>query len=331
MNTANTTTLKKPSGVAVAPNGHLFVADDAHNRVLSWSSASGFSNRQAPDITIKGLHAPESVAVDSSSNLYVADRVDLTIGQRDTADDCTSPSITNFCSPRGLTFVDNKLYVADEFHHRIVIFNDPLNTDTTADLIIGQWGCGMARSSAQFCVPVGVAVDGSGNLYVVEHGNYRLTLSKAPLSNGMTASCVFGQSSFTAGPTDAQYNHLQQQAAPTARGPYWVPLDVVLDSAGNLFVSDTYNNRILVYLNPLDCDAADVGIAMAAMTADYVFGQSGAFDSTPAIKVDAAPIARFGQWVWPSMRRATYTWQTIRTTVCSHSTHLPHRPTIHWV
>src|SRR5690348_502073 len=38
-----------PAGVAVAPDGRLYVADTDNHRVLSWPSAAAFTNGQAAD------------------------------------------------------------------------------------------------------------------------------------------------------------------------------------------------------------------------------------------------------------------------------------------
>ena len=73
------------------------------------------------------------------------------------------------------------LYVADEGNSRVLEYNTPLSTDTTADLVFGQGGSftsavinsgGVSASSLYY--PTGVAVDAGGNLYVADYGNHRV-------------------------------------------------------------------------------------------------------------------------------------------------------------
>ena len=71
------------------------------------------------------------------------------------------------------------VYVADGNNGRVLEYNTPLTTDTNADSVFGT--CGSFGSSA--CTglsanslndPTGVAVDSSGNLYVVDNQNNRV-------------------------------------------------------------------------------------------------------------------------------------------------------------
>src|SRR5262249_23142175 len=77
---SNNNQLHGPAGVAIAPDGRLYVADYENHRVLSWPSAAGFTSGQAAEFSIGGLgngrnnlDHPESVAVDSHGNLFIAD------------------------------------------------------------------------------------------------------------------------------------------------------------------------------------------------------------------------------------------------------------------
>jgi sugar lactone lactonase YvrE len=60
------------------------------------------------------------------------------------------------------------LYISDNKNHQVVEFN-------TSGTIVGTWGS-LGTGSGQFTEPVGIAVDGSGNIYVVDNnlGNSRV-------------------------------------------------------------------------------------------------------------------------------------------------------------
>ena len=84
-------------------------------------------------------------------------------------------------------------------------------------------------TSAQLASPLGVAVDSAGNLYIADTDNHRIR----KVSNGViTTVAGNGTAGFSGdnGPaTSAQLNY---------------PAGVAVDSAGNLYIADTDNNRI---------------------------------------------------------------------------------------
>jgi len=94
---------------------------------------------------------------------------------------------------------------ADTFNSRVLIYNAPLSTDASASVALGQaaltdrGGNQGGEGAATMAQPQGVAVDSSGNLYVADWGNCRVTEYVPPFTTGMSASLVLGQSSFTSG------------------------------------------------------------------------------------------------------------------------------------
>ncbi len=141
---------------------------------------------------------------------------------------------------------DGSLYVFDAFNSRVLRYVDPFNSPTTADVVWGQpdfnsRNCG-ATSSA-FCfhwngnnvANAGVAIDGVGNLWVADMGNNRV-LRFAPGSS--TANLVLGQSSFTSSSSGTGLNQM------------WAPSAVRVNAAGQVYVADENNGRILRFTNP---------------------------------------------------------------------------------
>jgi sugar lactone lactonase YvrE len=274
-----------PSGVAIAPGGRLYVAVYQHNQVYSYPDAAAVDAGATPDLTFGGsnvadpdanrcnnvavsaviLCGPESVAVDSAGNLYVADtynhRVMVFLNPDSDADPTTAdvvlgqPDMTGFninydsnpadgivegfYFPRGLALDPNdNLYVVDEFNHRLLKFNQPLTTDSLPDVVLGQddldelvggFDSGQSANN-RFNLPLGVAVDASGNVYATDFNNNRVLRFDAPLTNGATAAQVY---SGLSGPHDAAVDH-----------------------DGNLYVADTKNLRVLVFAAPLSGDTA---------------------------------------------------------------------------
>ena len=164
--------------------------------------------------------------------------------------------------------VDSKdnLYVSDRYNYRVLEYNAPVANDTTADTVFGQLGS-MATNvlnkgglSADSLGPlVGIGIDSQDNLYVADDQNNRVLVYYTPLSSDTTADFVFGQfGSFT--------SSVANNGGISASSIY-APRDIVADSAGNVYIAETGNERTLEYDNPFNTD--DI--------ADRVFGQGGSF------------------------------------------------------
>jgi hypothetical protein len=158
--------------------------------------------------------------------------------------------------------VDNNgnLYVPDWENSRILRYNSPFTTDTIADAVWGQddfsgiecnKGDGIGHpTSSNFCFPspwghgsvVGVAIDGSGNLWVTDNQNNRVL--RFPYNDetskpSLVADLVLGQPDFGSW----QYGSGVDQM--------WAPASVLVDSSGSVYVADSYNNRVLIFDPPI--------------------------------------------------------------------------------
>ncbi len=168
--------------------------------------------------------------------------------------------------------VPNRLYAADAGNHRVLGWHsiDALKNGSPADLVIGQpdflsWGsqCNNAAvTGATLCFPAAVAVDSSGNLYVVDQGNNRVLEYNSPFTTDTQPDLVFGQAgSFTSTACN--------KGGTISAATLCNPTGVAVDSAGDVYISDSANSRTLEYDLPLATD----------VVADRVFGQSGSFST----------------------------------------------------
>ncbi len=120
--------------------------------------------------------------------------------------------------------------------------------DTTADLVIGQTSFHI--NSFKMTNDIGLwspsqsAFDRLGNLYVADSENNRIMVFTSPLSTGMQASHVIGQPNFNTSSTNLS----------SLRTFLHNPTDIAFDVQGNMFVVDMFNNRVLVYDDPLTHD-----------------------------------------------------------------------------
>src|SRR5438132_50010 len=88
-------------------------------------------------------------------------------------------------------------------------------------------------------VPTNVVFDSAGNLWVSDELNSRVLEFELPFSTGMSAASVIGQANFSS------------SSRATTQSGLNAPSGEAFDSAGNLWVADLGNNRVLEYLAPL--------------------------------------------------------------------------------
>ena len=146
------------------------------------------------------------------------------------------------------------LYVADTYNNRILGYSDvrKIATGAKADIVIGQPDFQQtqvnypandpnAPNASGLSIPIGLAVDPQGNLYVADTGNSRVLRFPAPFANYTPgtpeqADLVLGQAGFTgARITDATNR--------TMASPY----GLAFAYAGGLMVSDIALNRVLYF------------------------------------------------------------------------------------
>jgi sugar lactone lactonase YvrE/outer membrane lipoprotein-sorting protein len=246
--------LDSPWGIAVDSAGNLYIADKGKHQIrkvtpegiismVAGSDTKGFSGDGGP-ATAARMYRPEGVAVDSKGNLYIADTGNNRIrkltpegiistvagnGISGYSGDGGPATAAQLSSPYGLA-VDSKgnLYIADFADHRIRKVNTAGIISTIAgNGTRGNSGDGGTATAAQLTNPRGVAVDSAGNLHITGTNQIRKVTVAGIISTvagGGTGDLSDGGSATTA--------KLSQ------------PNGVAVDSADNLYIADTGNNRI---------------------------------------------------------------------------------------
>lgn len=191
--------LYNPIGVAAGPNGNVFIADTANQRIrrvdpegiistFAGNGSSGFSG-DGGQATEAMLNSPSYVAVSPDGSLYISDRVNSRIryvgpggiistvagnGVRGFSGDGGPATEAQLNYPMGIAVgPDGSIYIADQYNHRIRrVSPDGIISTVAGNGIRGYFGDGGQATEAQLFTPSNVAADPDGNLLIVDYGNY---------------------------------------------------------------------------------------------------------------------------------------------------------------
>ena len=290
--------LCQPDGVTLDGAGDVFVADSSNNRVLEYPTPQSIppvaslvlgqmdlAHNGVNNPTAAALQLPQGVAIDSSAtpnHLYVAD------------------SVNN----RVLGWANAAGFTNDQPADIVIGQPDPLSVNCNDGLAVGDSN-GLGADS--LCNPADVAVDGAGNLYVADAGDHRVLEYATPFSAGspfgLSASLVFGQNgSFIS-------NQCNFGTATISASSMCFPEGVAVDASADLYVSDTDNDRVLEFNQPLA--APNMLTGAGDTVADSVFGQGGLFSSAGSA---TAPVSM------PTRYAIRAAWQPIPPATCSSPT-----------
>jgi sugar lactone lactonase YvrE len=202
---APSASLNSPVGVVVDNNGNLYIADYENYRVRKVAADSGVITTIAGNgtagysgdggvATSAALRSPYGVAVDVSGNVYIADgdnyrirKVAADSGVITTVAGNGSPGYTGDGGPATIASlepsriaVDNNfnLYIADADNNviRCIAADTGVIMTLAGNGSTGYSGDSGPATNATLNAPYGMALDGSGSLYIADSYNDRVRI-----------------------------------------------------------------------------------------------------------------------------------------------------------
>ena len=237
----DTARLNGPWGIAVAPDGSVYVTENRGYRLVKLN-ASGAQQWAAGEAGVFGDDSahlgnwwagPEgNLAVDAAGRIYVPDTGNQRIqifnpdGTYHTYFGSYGTGNYQFDCPAGVAIspVNGYIFVVDRCNQRVQVYD----SNRVWKARLGQTGQ-TGSDNSHFNWPWGVAVDTSGNVYVADTDNYRV--QKCVLvGTGGTCSTFAG----VTGEWGNDHAHLQPHA-------------VAVDGLGRVYVADKWENRVQVF------------------------------------------------------------------------------------
>lgn len=277
-----------PTGIAGDSSGNLYVADSLNQRIRKINSSGSVSTvagnggfSYSGDGGAAGaaqLYAPLAVAVDATGNIYVADTGNNVVrkigvngaiaafagtGAAGNGGDGGAAISAQLNAPSGVAAdAAGNVYISDTGNARVrKVASNGTITAVAGSGTPGFGGDGGTATSAQLSLPMGLAVDAAGNLFIADFTNNRVR----KVSAGGTITTVAGNGS----------SGYSGDSGPAVNARLSTPQGVAVDAAGNLYIADT-GNHVIRQVGPSGLIGTTVGVA-------GVPGSSG--DSGPATQV----------------------------------------------
>jgi len=270
---ATAASLARPLALTVDVSGNVYFSSGARVRRVGTARATPFGlfpgviNTVAGGGTATGDGGPATaaglsssiygLAVDSSGSLYISDTLNHRIrkvtpdgtiatiagtGAGATNGDGGPATAAAIQQPYGLAFdAAGNLYFADYAANRVRKISPDGTISTFAGTgTAGESGDGGQATQAKISGPWGLAIDAAGSVYIADYNGDTLRVVTA---DGIIHTIASGN------PVDLSpisYGSFGGDGGPAIGAHYCYIANVALDGSGNIYLLDTYNERIRV-------------------------------------------------------------------------------------
>jgi sugar lactone lactonase YvrE len=300
---AITANLKSPTTVALDASGNIYIADSENHRIrkvdvlakvittVAGTGAAGFTG-DGMIATKSKLFSPSGVILDVLGNIYISDcgndrirRVDVvtkiittvagTISGRNA--DGINATLAQLSCPSSLVFdASGNMFFADVINSKIKRVDAMTKKITTVVGTgeIGNYGNGVAATTAQLNLPQGLSLDASGNMYIADTSNnlIRRVDAKTKIITTIAGTGVAGFNGDNIRATKAKFNF---------------PTGITVDAEGNIFIADRFNS-IVRRIDPVTLNVTThAGTASSPGYVDNVMATSAKMIGPAGVTVDA--------------------------------------------
>ena len=256
--------LINPNGLALDDKSQLYISDIGSNAVfkldrqggltvIAGTGEAGYSGDGGPAVRAQ-LHAPHDLTFDGEGRLLIADTYNHRIRRIDhngiittvagnglapnTGYGSAAPKDT-LNNPQGLA-VDRagNILIADTYNRVVRLLDASGKMTVIAGSAAGLTGDGGPANEAQLNLPMAVAIAPDGSIYVSDAANSRVRRITA--DGKILTMAGFGGGDGLGGAGFAG------DGGPAGKAKLFSPADVKVDTADNLYISDSGNNRIRV-------------------------------------------------------------------------------------
>jgi len=256
---ATAATLYNPRGIVIDGSGNIYFSDYGNNRIRKINAAgiittfagTGFAaaDGDGGPAVAAALNYPWGLALDAAGNLYIADQINCRIRKVN-----TSGIISTICGT-GIAFYNSdgipatdawlqypygvavdpagNIYIADEGNNRIRKINTSGIISTVAgSAVYGFTGDGGPSTLAKLFLPMAVAADNAGNVYISDANNRRIRMIDASGNiSTIVGNGTAGYSGDGGAPTLAEINQ---------------PTGIAIDADGKVYIADNNNSRVRI-------------------------------------------------------------------------------------
>ncbi|HFD40508.1 MAG TPA: hypothetical protein ENJ31_11760, partial [Anaerolineae bacterium] len=273
-----------PRGIAIGPEGNVYVVDSDNHRIEVFDAEGNFLRTWGSQCNLaEGIgctapggagqfQEPWGIAVAEDGRVYVADTWNHRIQVFDAegnfltawgryGETNSDPNI--FYGPRDVAIDGERLFVTDTGNERIVVFDLEGN-------YLSQWGS-EGTLAGYFAEPVGLDVDGDGNLYVADTWNQRVQVFDRNyiFAHAWAVDAWYGESV-----VNKPYLAVDGQGRVYITDPegyrvavfdgegnllltfgrygfddqsFSLPTGIAVDAAGNIYITDTDGQRVMKF------------------------------------------------------------------------------------
>jgi sugar lactone lactonase YvrE len=255
--------LSSPADVAVDGLGNVYIADDSNRRVrrvdnrgyiatVAGNGAFGYGGDGGNALQAT-FSSPIGIDIDSSGNLYVADRYNYRIRRVSTQGTITTVAGNGTYNPLGpsgdgsqatqaqvgvptdvVVAPDGSFYIAEYGNHRVrKVRTNGIIVTVAGNGNYGASGDGGLATNALLRSPYRVALDAAGNLFISDYGNQRVR--RIDIVSGIIATVAGNGVGGTAG-----------DGGPATEANLYGAAGLGTDAAGNLYISQPESARVRI-------------------------------------------------------------------------------------